>query len=297
MSKNNDFRGENLGILFEEHNIVEIKECPVCNSTEFSLWADCSYTQAHKCIKCLLVFMSPQLSEAGLSDYYSNYIGKRRINNLEKMKLRSDQYVLDSSIVKSFVSSGKLLDVGCNGGFFLSALGKGFERYGTELDPKAVEYAKKNYPNFGERIFQGSIEEVNYADENFDVITMRGLFEHVSNPNRVLEHASKMLKVGGYLYLCATPNGKSLSAELYRENWTLFHPVQHLWHFSPDSLATLFRKYNLKLVWKDLQYLDTPYAKPETDLLKIANKITNPHSNEISPPFFENMMSLVFEKV
>lgn len=296
MYKSNYFRGENLGILFQKHDVVKVFECPVCDSSQFSLWADCGYTQAHKCDSCSLVFMSSQLSESGLADYYSNYIGKRRINNLEKMKLRSDQYILDSSVLKKFISSGKLLDVGCNGGFFLSALGEKFERYGTELDSKAVEYAQKTYPDFGNNVFQGSIEDTNFGEEEFDAITMRGLFEHVSNPNRVLNHAVKMMKQGGYLYLCATPNGKSLCADIYRENWTLFHPVQHLWHFSPDNLATLFQKYGLKPVWKDLQYLGTPYAQPKIDLLKIADKIENPDSQEISPPFFENMMSLVFQK-
>ena len=296
MYKSTDFRGENLAILFQKHDVVKVSECPVCDSSQFSLWVDCGYTQAHKCNNCSLVFMSPQLSESGLADYYSNYIGKRRINNLEKMRLRTDQYILDSSVLKNFISSGKLLDVGCNGGFFLSALGEKFDRHGTELDPTAVEYARKNYPEFGNNVFQGGIEETKYGDQFFDAITMRGLFEHVSNPNRVVSKAVKMLKQGGYLYLCATPNGESLCADIYRDNWTLFHPVQHLWHFSPDNLAILFEKYRLKPVWKDLQYLGTPYAQPKTDLMKIADKIQNPDSKEISPPFFENMMSLLFQK-
>lgn len=297
MGKSDYFRGENLGILFQNHNVVDVLDCPVCDSSQFALWADCGYTQAHKCDVCSLVFMSPQLSDTGLADYYSNYIGKRRINNFEKMKLRSEQYILDSTILKNFVSSGKLLDIGCNGGFFLSALGEKFDRYGTELDRTAVEYAQKTYPDFGENVFHGSIEDTFFADQEFDVITMRGLFEHVSNPKRVARHVLRLLKPGGYLYLCATPNGESLCADIYRENWTLFHPVQHLWHFSPDNLVLLFKKYGLKLIWKELQYLNTPYAEPKADLLKIAEKIKNPKSQEISPPFFENMMSLVFQKI
>lgn len=297
MYTSDDFRGEDLANLFQKHDVVKVSECPVCDSSQFSLWVDCGYTQAHKCDNCSLVFMSSQLSESGLADYYSNYIGKRRINNLEKMRLRTEQYTLDASVLRNFISSGKLLDVGCNGGFFLSALGENFDRFGTELDPTAVEYARKNFPEFGNNVFQGGIEGTKFGEQEFDAITMRGLFEHVSNPNRVVSKAVKMLKNGGYLYLCATPNGESLCADIYRDNWTLFHPVQHLWHFSPDNLAILFEKYGLKLVWKDLQYLGTPYAQPKTDLMKIAEKIENPDSQEISPPFFENMMSLVFQKI
>ena len=72
--------------------------------------------------------------------------------------------------------------------------------------------------------------------------------------------------------------------------------MQHLWHFSPDNLEILCNKYGLSLIWKDSQYLNTPYASPEDDILKIAKKIMNPDLDEISPPFFENMMSLIFQK-
>lgn len=296
MSENNDFRGEDLAVLFKSHEVIKIKNCPVCTSSEYSLWSDCGFTQAHKCNNCSLVFMSPQLSDEGLSDYYSNYIGKRRINNLEKMKLRSDQYILDASVLRRFISSGKLLDVGCNGGFFLSELGVDFDRFGTELDPSAVDFAKQNYPEFGENIYEGDIEQPTFEKESFDVITMRGVIEHVSDPNKTLINVSKLLKKGGYFYICATPNGESFSADLYREKWTLFHPVQHLWHFSPNNLETLCNEYDLNLVWKDFQYLETPYADPKEDVQKVARKILDEEDKEISPPFFENMMSLIFQK-
>ena len=203
---------------------------------------------------------------------------------------------MDASVLRRFISSGKLLDVGCNGGFFLSELGDKFDRFGTELDPSAVDFAKQNYPEFGENIYECDIEEATFEEESFDVISMRGVIEHVSDPNRTLLHVSKFLKKRGFFYICATPNGESFSANLYRKNWTLFHPVQHLWHFSPNNLEILCNQHDLSLVWKDFQYLNTPYANPEEDLQKVSRKIIDEENEEISPPFFENMMSLIFQK-
>ena len=195
-----DFRGEDLGSLYRKHTVVKIEKCPVCKSTHFDLWTDCGYTQAHKCTNCGLVFMSSQLSKSGLEDYYSNYIGKRRVNNLKKMELRKEQYVLDAELLRSFAKDGNLLDVGCNGGFFLEALGDRFNRHGTELDPIAVEYCEQTYPEFSKNVFQGSLDEARFQEAYFDVITMRGLFEHVSDPEKTLSHTSKLLKPGGILY-------------------------------------------------------------------------------------------------
>lgn len=79
----------------------------------------------------------------GLNDYYNNYLGKRRINNSKKMEQRAIQYEEDVQVLfdRGF-TRGKLLDVGCNGGFFLSALGNQFDRYGTEIDPRQLFFSK-----------------------------------------------------------------------------------------------------------------------------------------------------------
>ena len=31
---------------------------------------------------------------------------------------------------------------------FLSALGQRFERFGTEIDPEAIDFCRANFPNF-----------------------------------------------------------------------------------------------------------------------------------------------------
>ena len=239
--------------------------------------------------------MTNQLEEKGLNDYYSNYIGKRRINNKLKMQQRNKQYLIDRDLIQKFVKKGRILDIGCNGGFFLSTFSNKYQKFGTEVDKQAVSYAKKNFPSFAKNIFYTNILDAKFKNKSFDLIIMRGVIEHVSQPKKYFNQISKLLKKNGYLYICATPNGESHTFNIYKERWNLFHPVQHLWHFSPKNLEILGKKYDIELIYKDFYYLGTPYENFKNDIKEISKELVK-KSNKISPPFFENMMSLVFKK-
>lgn len=295
IKKEYHFRDENLDGLYEKYASIKRSTCIVCNEDNFELWAKTGPYEAYKCSKCKLIFMNPQLNDEGLNEYYTNYIGKRRLGNNKKMEQRAEQYLLDARLIKIFLTEGTILDVGCNGGFFLDALGENYKRFGTELDSEAVAYAKQNFPRYGSNIFNGSLKSVKFSKNKFDLVTMRGVIEHVSNPEEIICEISRILKKNGFLYFCATPNGESFSANLYRENWNLFHPVQHIWHFSPGNLSTICNKYGLQLIWEEFPYLGTPYENVENDISEISKYLVN-QNDSISPPFFENMMSLVFQK-
>ena len=129
---------------------------------------------------------------------------------------------------------------------------------------------------------------------------MRGSIEHVPDPVQSINDVSKNLNTDGYFYITATPNGESFSADLYRDQWTLFHPVQHLWHFSEKTLEKICSRFGLELVASHYPYLGTVYENVKRDLLQITKDIDLIENSEdkpsVSPPFFGNMMSLVFKK-
>jgi SAM-dependent methyltransferase len=67
----------------------------------------------------------------------------------------------------------------------------------------------------GVRVIQGDIdlEDVGLGDEKFSLITAIEVIEHLSNPGRLLSHASKHLASGGILVV-TTPNMHSITARL-----------------------------------------------------------------------------------
>jgi len=82
----------------------------------------------------------------------------------------------------------------------------------------------------------------------------------------------------------------------------LFHPIQHIWHFSPKTLGLICSRFGLKLIAKDFPYLGTPYENVRENVKTVAEAIKLREQNPlaelpVSPPFWENMMALVFEKV
>ena len=210
--------------------------------------------------------MNPFTSDRGLSFYYNNYIDKRRLSNKKKMLLREKQYELDAQFIKKYVKSGKLLDIGCSGGFFLKKLPKSFEKYGIDLDVEAINYANKN-SKFKANLIGGDFLKQKYKNNYFDVITMRGTIEHLSNPEKYLKKITKILKPGGKLFIIATPNGSSIGAKIFKKHWTLYHPIQHLSHFSMNNLELFFKRYNLNQYSYEYPYIGTPYENFFKDLL------------------------------
>lgn len=129
---------------------------------------------------------------------------------------------------------GKLLDVGCGSGRFLAWMRDlGWEVMGVEPDPEAVEVAQKQ---FGIDVYQGILEEAGFPAESFDVITMRHVLEHLTNPITTLKECQRVLKRGGKIVVL-TPNIDSLLHQLVGKAWSPLDPPRHLNLFSPHTLC------------------------------------------------------------
>jgi 2-polyprenyl-3-methyl-5-hydroxy-6-metoxy-1,4-benzoquinol methylase len=291
------FRGEELESL-AKYRTVKHDRCIACDANTFYDWAQSGSYMAVKCSDCGLIWMNPQLNRAGLKKYYSDYIGRRRISDRKKMDQRDIQYKDDVEFIEKYIKTGRMLDVGCSGGFFLAKFNSSFDKYGVEIDSEAVSYAKE-HQEFGGNIQCASIEEDVFS-EKFDLIVMRGTIEHVPDPVNIVKRVSALLTDGGYYSVTATPNSESFCADFYRDKWTLFHPVQHIWHFSPYTLSLICKNFGLKLIASDFPYIGTPYEDICADIKQISEDITKKEAGDtdlsVSPPFFSNMMSLIFKK-
>jgi len=276
------------------------KNCLICETNENELWAEYGSFKAVQCKKCGFVWINPYLNEEGLKKYYQNYIGMRFKDEV-KTKQRQIQYRIDKDFIETFISGGRVLDVGCSGGFFLDVLGSNFDKHGIEFDAEAVKYARENY-SFGKNINNIDLEYAPYSPESFDLIIMRGVIEHLPEPRKALKKAASFLKRGGYFYVAATPNVESFCAGLYRQKWNQFHPIRHIFYFSPRTLFEFCISEGLRLVAKDFPYIETPYAKVEKDHDDVLNALQMKHSNRFdkvgrSPAFWGNMMNIIFQKL
>jgi len=136
-------------------------------------------------------------------------------------------------IVRQFTKSGRLLDVGCASGLFLScALEAGFEIAGVEPNEKLCEQALETLHGRGE-IHCGDLESAKLAG-NFRAITLWDVLEHVPDPLDFLRKCHALLQPNGLLFL-NVPDLDSFEAIILGRRWPLLLP-EHLNYFNRSSL-------------------------------------------------------------
>jgi len=128
---------------------------------------------------------------------------------------------------------GSLLDIGAGTGDFLKHAKKiGWKVDGVEPNLNATELALKK----GIQL-QPSLN--NFKNQQFDVVTLWHVLEHIPNLDETVQQLSKLVKAGGSLII-AVPNFKSYDAEHYGMFWAAYDVPRHLWHFSKSSIEHIF---------------------------------------------------------
>lgn len=226
-------------------HMVERVNCPVCDLDD-SVWV---FSKAGfdfvKCRHCGLLHVNPQLTaetqdsiykKSKTAEYWIKVQKKTKEQtwNAEKKYLPALQ-----ELRRIYPQGGKLLDVGCSIGQFLTlARDDGWKVQGIELNADAATIARRDY---GLSILEQKIEEAGFEDGEFDVVTLWGVFEHLTDPSGMLKTIRRILKKGG-LALFFVPNGHSLIIRLTREHNSTVSGRAHLWYFTPYTMEKILHK-------------------------------------------------------
>jgi SAM-dependent methyltransferase len=272
------------------------RSCVICNGNNFRVWVSEGIFKVLECSTCGLVFVNPCLNEDGLSIVYSGH-HQGRMQDLDERQKRDEMYVIDREFLLETIQSGKILDIGSGGGFFLDKFpSDNWVRIGLEIDEDTIQYAKDN---FDIDVSLWNSEKIPFEDNYFDVVSFRGSFEHIVNPHLVVKELKRVVKEEGYVYLCATPNVNSLCARIYRSKWNQFDAQEHIFMYSADTLKKLFEPLGFTVVKTAYLYEETPYCDLENDFETISKdycyyKDGRQDLMGISPPFYGNMLNLIF---
>jgi 2-polyprenyl-3-methyl-5-hydroxy-6-metoxy-1,4-benzoquinol methylase len=149
-------------------------------------------------------------------------------------------------LINSFqTEEKKLLDVGCGtGDFLLICKNNGWNVVGVEPNKNAQELtvSKLNKESVSEIV--SDIHDV--SSQQFDVITLWHVLEHVPNLNSYIFKLKSLLKPNGVLVI-AVPNYKSYDANYYKQFWAAYDVPRHLWHFSKKSIQLIFSEFDMKV--------------------------------------------------
>lgn len=221
--------------------------CPVCEGKNYLIWKERQY-RAYRCKKCTVVFLHP-LPENPSTVYNEDYFRKWYLKYYPQRKVYTGKLFL--RIERYAGTKGKLLDVGCGTGILMEvAKEKGWDVYGQDVSPFAVDYCRKK----GFEIYDKFLPELNLPENSFDLITMFDVIAHLKAPFSYIDFCSKLLKPGGHLVIKTPyhPPALFLLANLLSftgKSRALLHIPAQIFHFNRSSFTTEnFSQYDIIFV-------------------------------------------------
>ncbi len=111
-----------------------------------------------------------------LKDYFKN----KNLNNLNVLDVGSSTGIIDNEISKSIKNLT-----------------------GIDIDKKAVEYANKKYKKENLKFEIEDAMNLKYKNGSYDIVICSQVYEHVSNPQKLMNEIYRVLKPGGVCYFAA----------------------------------------------------------------------------------------------
>lgn len=228
------------------HSKIEIEKCPICDSVLFEYLFDLGGERFVRCESCELIMINPQPVFADIMSTYEEAYAVRYFRKKSKKLRRIKPWV--RKIKNSYVLTGKWLDIGCSVGYVVyCAKNAGFDAYGVDVNPIGLEYAKKEFDL--DNLYSGSVEDLDFPDGYFDVISLYDVIEHVPDPNPVIKAMKRLLAPGGVIDL-RTPDSGHWRVPKDLTKWEGLCPDEHLFNFNLNNIEILLNKYGLKVVKK-----------------------------------------------
>jgi tellurite methyltransferase len=156
-------------------------------------------------------------------------------NTLQKTFGNIDIYLFDQLLKGRYDNSKKVLDVGCGGGrnlfYFLV---NGFEVFGIDPDPRAIEEVKELSGaiapnNSRDHFLVCSAENLSFEDASFDLIICSAVLHFAKSEqhfDNMLRAMFRVLKPGGYFFA-------RLASDIGIEK--LVKPIGHGRYILPDG--------------------------------------------------------------
>ena len=235
-------------------------KCPLCSGEKVEIYIDAkggtlaadalgssrtnvTHGKILRCKSCRFVFSEFRPADEELHTLYRQ-MDPTVYEKEAPGRLKTAQRHL--KMVGRHISGGKLVDVGCASGSFLTVAAEaGWAVTGVEPSEVLAGLAKEALRDRGE-VYCSTLQEANLAPASFDALTLWDVLEHVTDPVSFLGDCAGLLKPGGYLF-ANLPDINSIQARVLGERWPLLL-AEHLNYFDRDTLKLCGEKNGLKWV-------------------------------------------------
>jgi len=186
-------------------------------------------------------------------DYISHTDSKKGLVENVYQLVKSFMLKKKLRLIANYSTVGTLLDIGAGTGDFLKvAKNYSWQVEGIEPSAQARKLASKKNLTF--HADQSGVE-----GQNFDVITMWHVLEHVPDLQKQISWLENHLAQNGTLFI-AVPNFNSEDAKIYKEDWAAWDVPRHLHHFSAKSIKTLFSNNGFEVIAQKPLLFDSFYV-------------------------------------
>jgi SAM-dependent methyltransferase len=143
-------------------------------------------------------------------------------------------------LVEKYTAKGIILDVGCAIGNFLECVVRNpnWEAYGVEPNKFAAGFAKENVKA---TIYDCMLEETDFKDESFDVVTLWETIEHLQKPLELLKYCYRLIKKGG-LFFISTPNVGGFEFKMIGKDHFNIGAPSHLNYFDTKTIIEILNR-------------------------------------------------------
>ena len=228
--------------------------CPVCGTHE-AIFVREAYDDRYgqpdlfalmTCTQCGHCMTAPRLPEESLAALYGTYYPRKHLV-AEDIRREAGHSVTAFAALRRWWmgtdnqgqytarSGDVMLDVGCGSGLsLLEARARGAQARGIEADPNVRRLADElDLP-----IYVGRLVDAPLSGEQFDLITLNQVIEHIPEPDRLLVYLRDHLRHDGRMVL-VFPNVGSFWCRIFGARWINWHVPYHLHHFSREGFARL----------------------------------------------------------
>jgi SAM-dependent methyltransferase len=219
--------------------------CNCCSSHDATVVFAPGVSQIHRivrCNRCNLLYASPRALEHEHQDEAEEEIVLEKdefaAERCDKEKHQVGDYARMRKLLNSlYPQRGKLLEIGSGFGYLLARFREdGWQVSGVDPYKAVCTFTRVTHGIEAQPVI---LEDAGFADQNFDVVIMNHVIEHMTDPLRTLREINRVLKTGGHLVI-ETPCYDTLMFKLLGRRERSLSCGGHIYFFTTDSLEKLY---------------------------------------------------------